>query len=168
MLLRTLVFLQIIMLPWVTVAGLFGPSNFEECMVEKMRGQPSNMYGDVYQLCKKRFPIKEPKKSRVHPKTDELQYTWHQSALTTSIFEPSKAYIAIKITRNKTGYKLTDFVGTFSEKECAVSADTDFKYTVPFEVSELSLTPNEESASAHNETGRTYKCVRLTEFYGYK
>jgi hypothetical protein len=144
------------------VAGLFGPSNFEECMVEKMKGQSESMLGIVHQLCREKFPVKEPKRTKVHPRANDLEYTWHQSSLKTSPFEPAKPYVAIKITRNSTGYLLTNFVGKFSEKDCSASTDADFKYSISFDFL------ISESASAYNDTGRTFKCVRLTEFYGHK
>jgi hypothetical protein len=41
------------------VAGLFGPSNYEECVLENMKGIQSNTAaGAVMQACRKKFPQK--------------------------------------------------------------------------------------------------------------
>jgi hypothetical protein len=36
--------------------GWFGPGNFQECMLEKMKGQPPNMSTFVYKACNEQFP----------------------------------------------------------------------------------------------------------------
>jgi hypothetical protein len=40
-------------------AGWFGPSNFEECVVSEMKGEPSNVYLNVMHACDIRFPCED-------------------------------------------------------------------------------------------------------------
>jgi hypothetical protein len=35
---------------------LRGSQNYHECMLDAMRGQPSQMYGSAYATCRARFP----------------------------------------------------------------------------------------------------------------
>jgi hypothetical protein len=39
-------------------AGWFGPSSYDECMIEQMRGQPANMGQIAGAVCLKKFPPK--------------------------------------------------------------------------------------------------------------
>ena len=37
-------------------AGWFGPSNYTECMIDGMKGQPSAMKGTISKACESKFP----------------------------------------------------------------------------------------------------------------
>ena len=46
----------IAILPSEGFAGLFGPENYDECMLEKMKGQDIRMYDRAKNACEKLFP----------------------------------------------------------------------------------------------------------------
>lgn len=56
-----------------TFAGLFGPSNFEECVLEKMKGQDRALYPTAKSACLKIFP------PEVVIDRDRLKFTWCKS-----------------------------------------------------------------------------------------
>lgn len=57
----------------VTVAGLFGPSNFEECVLDKMKGQDRVLYQTARAACLKAFP------PEVVIDRDRLKFKWCKS-----------------------------------------------------------------------------------------
>ena len=61
------VFLLCVVLPVNAYSGWFGPKDFDECIIEGMKGVQSDVAAKlVYQSCLKKFP---PKKAKVPEKT---------------------------------------------------------------------------------------------------
>ena len=56
-----------------TIAGIFGPANYEECLLDKMKGQNSNMIYTARTACQKAFPD-EPTESVIP--FEGIKYTW--------------------------------------------------------------------------------------------
>jgi hypothetical protein len=131
-------------------------------MVEKMKGQPEGMLETVRRLCRGNFPAQEPAKVRLSPGAEDIKFTWLQSSIMATPWELARPYIAITVTRNTTGYSLLSYVGRFSEKDCSSSRDDDFRHEIPFGYL------IGDSGSAYNDSGRIFRCVRLTDFYGRK
>lgn len=152
----------VVAFPLSSNAGWFGPSNFDECMVKEMKGQPSNAYGHVYALCRNRFPTEEPKKKRYGIKPDAFKYSWRQGQINATLFEPSKPYVAIEFTKAPAGIKFAEVVARFSVKECASSADGDFSHHVAFKHF-LNM-----RASTYTDAGVVYGCMRLEDVFVYE
>lgn len=60
LLIKNAVFICLLTSIWISpvYAGLFGPSNYEECVLENMKGIQSNTAaGAVMQACRKKFPV---------------------------------------------------------------------------------------------------------------
>ena len=56
-------FYSIAMLMTMTLAsdaGWFGPSDYTECMIDGMKGQPSSMKSTVDKMCEAKFPCVSP------------------------------------------------------------------------------------------------------------
>lgn len=71
---KTLI-LSILMLNQIAAfAGLFGPSNMEDCVLEGMKGVQSDAAaGAIYRACKQKFPPpKEPEKPEIQSGTPRL------------------------------------------------------------------------------------------------
>jgi len=64
--------LCILLFPITTIAGFFGPDNFEECVLKEMKGQDESMLDFAVKACKQRFP--EKPKQRLGPFDKELRY----------------------------------------------------------------------------------------------
>lgn len=152
----------IIGLPLSGYAGWFGPSDFDECMVEEMKGQPSNAYAHVYTLCRKRFPLEEPEKKKVAIKAGQLEYSWHLGQTMATLFAPARPYVAIEFTRTPAGAKIAEISARFSEKDCTNSVNGDFRYSVSFQ----HFLGNR--ASTYYESDKALKCMRLEEMYVFE
>ncbi|MFH1025685.1 MAG: hypothetical protein V1764_03310 [Nitrospirota bacterium] len=59
-------FMVFISWPSISSAGLFGPSNYDECIVESMKGVTSDVAARaIIQSCQKKFPVKKPTDSEL-------------------------------------------------------------------------------------------------------
>lgn len=82
-------------------AGWFGPSNFDDCVLEKMRGQAPNMIGVARSACRAQFPEEILLQEGIHYKKGQIKNSWYNT---------SKDTITISIDENKTDYKVTRVV----------------------------------------------------------
>jgi hypothetical protein len=67
-----------LLFPGTTMAGFFGPSTFEECIDESMKGVGSDVAARaLYANCKKKFPTEEEKarieKDKADKKADDIK-----------------------------------------------------------------------------------------------
>ena len=99
----------VITLPVGAHAGLFGPDNYEECMLDKMKGQNSSMYTTAHKACAKIFKLEQ---EVFYPIKKEWVY--------------NSGSITITIIENPTDYNFTRGQFSFSSKECSISQDSDF------------------------------------------
>src|SRR3989344_2744502 len=53
-------FALFILTPLDVRAGWFGPDNYDECILEKMKDQPRNMMPYARDACEKKFPYEKP------------------------------------------------------------------------------------------------------------
>ena len=105
----TVLFIAIALLSGNTYAGIFGSSNYEECVVDKMKGQPANMVGLVANACRKQFPAEEMLVEGQNFKKGQLVDKWSVTAADT---------ISVTVDRNDTAYKLTRVDGRFWKLVC--------------------------------------------------
>lgn len=87
-------------------AGIFGPSNFEECVLEKMKGQAPNLLYMARAACLKAFP---PEPLEVVISHDRIKYTWCKSEYDS---------VAVCIEKVPTNVKITKVEGVFFEDSC--------------------------------------------------
>jgi hypothetical protein len=126
----------------------FGPKNLEECVLEKMKGQPPNMVGIARAACLKQFPLE------VLLAEDDAKSTW---------CETNSDSIEACVTL-KDGYKITKAVAAFSRSTCesgdinSTSADATVEAKLPL----IGSTYKFPLANAS-----MYRCARFM-FYGYK
>ena len=77
-------------------AGLFGAASYEECVLDKMKGQAAGMIGMAKDACRKEFPI-EPE--TVLLDKNLVKYTWCEQSQTKQTVCISEQESNVKITR---------------------------------------------------------------------
>ena len=93
--LQSLCSILLVVLPSVAAAGVFGSSNYEDCIVDRMKGQDRSMRGAVEDSCELAFPREiELNFSNLR---DFLDWTWKQ---------PDAGSVEVELTRNKLAYKV--------------------------------------------------------------
>lgn len=70
------------------IAGIFGASNYEECVLEKMKGQDRWMLGTARDACFKKFPP-EPTEQVIYIENEN--FSWEQTTPRTILVTVSKA-----------------------------------------------------------------------------
>ncbi|WP_155761747.1 hypothetical protein [Alteromonas mediterranea] len=71
---KKLILLSSLLLSFSASAGIFGPSNYEECILDKMQGTKSNVAANaIKRACRKEFPSKEAKRELVALPKSELK-----------------------------------------------------------------------------------------------
>lgn len=90
----------------VAFAGIFGPSNFEECVLDKMKGQAPGLMYMAKAACLKAFP---PEPTEVVIANDRIKYTWCKSEYDS---------VAVCIDQTPTNVKITKVEGLFFEDKC--------------------------------------------------
>jgi hypothetical protein len=117
-----LLFVAMIWAPSVS-AGWFGPDNYEDCLLQKMKGQSRLMYPTVARLCKKRFHVEE--RIPVFGVEWELRTIDFSDVYGTDIF--------VKSYPGDGELDLTSGGVEWSEKSCAESRISDFHQEIlPF------------------------------------
>lgn len=140
---------------WVLVFGashanaqFFGPKNLEECILEKMKGQASNMGGIARTACLKSFP------QEILLNGQQVTSTWCDGT------DDSISACATV----KADYKIARAEAAFTRAICD-TPESDFNWP-DFEASTTPpLFGSTYKFSVSN--ARLYKCARFT-FYGYK
>lgn len=87
----------------ITVAGLFGPSNFEDCVLEKMKGQDRALYPTARAACLKAFP------AEAAIDRDRLKFTWCKSDYESE---------SVCLEHKPANLTITKVEAVFFEEEC--------------------------------------------------
>lgn len=90
----------------VAFAGLLGPSNFEECVLDKMKGQAPGLMGMANAACLKAFP------KEVAIDHSRVNYRWCESGYQS---------VAVCIDQMPTNVTITRVEGLFFEDNCDVT-----------------------------------------------
>lgn len=85
-------------------ANWFGPDNFEECVLDKMKGQNKSMIYTARKACEIKFPYE--KKLESHK--GEIEVSWGTNAVG----------VVLTIEKNISKYRITRYKARFSEKMC--------------------------------------------------
>ena len=64
-------------------SGLFGPDNYDECLLDKMKGQSKNMRQTVNKICERKFPYEKviwsSEGNYNYIERDEVRVNWSSS-----------------------------------------------------------------------------------------
>ncbi len=102
----SIIIFLIVFFPIFSEAGWFSkPKNFEDCVLEKMKGQDKSMRSYAIRACRKLFP--EEKEIDVFLRHD-IEITWSSDA----------SSISLEIKKNDSEYEISKCIASFSFKEC--------------------------------------------------
>lgn len=136
-------------LPFNLAAQLFGPKNFEECVLDKMKGQSPNMIGIARAACYKQFP------SERLLTEDEAQSTWCETT-----YDSISACVKLK-----DGAKITKAMANFSRASCESANLTDNMFSGD-QMAEAKIPFFGSTFKFELKNASQYKCARFL-FYGY-
>lgn len=154
--------------PIISNAGWFsGPENYDECMLEKMKGQDKSMRGHAMRACRKLFPIEPVEKEIFWIEWSKIKTAWRQNGST----------IEITIEENLSNYNISKIVATFSTQKCG-KEDLEFTLTEDFIFRDENPSRLKKIFSSENEEWKTtsfvqisdnqkYECMREKTIWGY-
>ena len=87
----------------IICAGVFGPDNLEDCILEKMKGQDRALYPTARAACLKAFP------PEVEIDRARLKFTWCESQSESE---------AVCLDQKPPNVTITKVVGLFYEEKC--------------------------------------------------
>jgi hypothetical protein len=113
----------IALMPMFANAGLFGPSNFEECVLDRMKGQDKSMMWVARDACTKAFPDKPTERYLDHTK---IKDEWCESTRTKQVICIKDKPKNFKITKIEADF-YTDACGNIQNKTpVTVTAEKSF------------------------------------------
>lgn len=133
------------------LADFFGPSNYDECVAENMRGQERIMLNTVRRVCQRDFETKVGSNL-------ELNFAWYHN---------SKG-MEIQIIRNKSDFEVTRAVFLFSTKACEDwkgNDGTEYKIEANY-ASWIPGAKPKTSVVLKHPAYKSFKCWRTVEVYG--
>jgi len=129
MIMNKILMLFILLFPITTIAGFFGPDNFEECVLKEMKGQDESILGFAMKACRQRFPEKPkqqepPNDAELSYPADtplELEWEWHDAdnRIQNPIFSKGTILRRVYIDNN---YE----VSAFKDDEYSLNAHVKF------------------------------------------
>lgn len=125
-----------------------GPDNYEECVLEKMKGQPKNMKGIAMVACEKKFPYE--KEIFIN---EEVNINW---------LSADEGEFKMRVDENFSKYNITRSMHEFSKKTCENIQKSDFTLTKIFVFPKSTSSSRPVSIKNSSE----YKCSRLTRLWG--
>ena len=163
-------FALFVVMPLDIRAGWFGPDNYDECILEKMKDQPRNMMPYARDACEKKFPYEKPltphdgsprspEFSRLLMLNDGENY-YLDSDLKITWCDTSSSSISICVSKNETDYRITKAIMVFSTK-CEGAKPEDFREKVTFTFSRW-----RDKSTADVKDAARFKCMRQIEIYG--
>lgn len=108
-------------------SGLFGPDNYDECLLDKMKGQPNNMRNTVYKVCERKFPYEKviwsSEGTYNYIELDEVRVSW--------ISSDGRIFATLV---NNSEYEITRVTRKFGKvKNCNENADmSEFPFSLTF------------------------------------
>ena len=130
-------------------AQFFGPKNFEDCVLEKMKGQPPNMVQIARAACLREFPPERLLSS------EEADATW---CATTD--ESISACVKLK-----PGAKVSKAMANFSRAPCESANLTDNMFSGD-QFADAKVPLFGSTFKFETKNAGQYKCARFM-FYGY-
>ena len=140
----------------VCFAGLFGPSNYEECVVDKMKGQVLQMRWMVEEACEIAYPYEKNI-------TDYMGGKDQSDLISYDGFTLKNDDLLVLDLINKSKYKITTGIYALSLLECGEANVFDKSERVP-------LTPtSRDNSKLIGKVSTNYKnskCGKLLELNG--
>ena len=128
-------------------AGIFGPDNYEECVLDKMKGQAKNLIYVARKACEKKFPYEKDLGSY----SREYEFSW-------GYYYDNSVYFSI--SKNYGEYKITRVSVTFSSILCEDNTSISSEHTKTVELSD------KEDTFITFAPAVVYKCARVNNLWG--
>ncbi len=129
----------------ISVLSSCGPSNYEDCVLDKMKGQNKTMISVARKVCEKRFPYEK----ELYFYGRNLEFNWG--------YYKSRMYLIIE--KNYGEYTITRCRVNLSKKPCNETTDSDYILKKTFVFS----SGNKASVSIEDAD---YKCMSLDTIWG--
>mgnify|MGYP003980597653 CR=1 FL=1 len=141
----------------VCYAGIFGPDNFEDCVLEKLKGQEVTRYtiNLARTVCEEKFPSEKLLLQGTHYQDGDIKINWVES---------NGDNISIKLEKSTSEYKITKVKLKFSKIPCKMSPKLhEYNHGVMFIFSKWS-----KKVSEYVVDGNKMKCMLQEEIWGKK
>ena len=145
---KILISTMMLLLPLIVRADFFGPDNYEECVLEKMKGQNEAMIPTARKACEKKFPYEKV----LEYYKDKIEINWYSD----------QNSLNLSITENYGDYEITRYKAIFSEKKCK-DVKSSYDYTLE---KTFKFKGRAKSASIIFENGSKYHCMRTEKIWG--
>ena len=153
------ILVMLLVAPHLAIAGWFGPDNYDECIVDKMKGQEKSMMSRVVSACRSKFP---------QPYSIAEYAGWSDKSSKEILIDWLGE--EVKVVKNDSPYTVTEVILKFSKKDC--DELTKSSQPDPFTFYD---SPN-FSFKIAGSVGRAeqgfnpaiYKCARLYDVLGLK
>ena len=146
----SLILIALIYTPCESFGGWFGPSNFEECVLEKMKDQNKSLIGFARKACEKEFPYEK----EINLDQENIKISWNNEG----------GYLGITIVTRSENYILTRIDAIFSKKNRTEIHDRS-DYSL---LETLIFSPNPDIAGAIFEVkdSESYKAMAVEKAWG--
>ena len=136
-------------------SGLFGPDNYDECLLDQMKGQSNNMRGTVNKICERKFPYE--KKLWSH----NTNYNTIEHDQISTSWEKSDGRIFLSLVNNSK-YEITRVTKFFGKVKSCKRPITEEQ--LPFELTFYFSSSLESSAALKNAADMN--CTATKSVYG--
>lgn len=138
----------LMLLTFFVRADIFGPDNYEECVLEKMKGQNKSMIHTARKACEKKFPYEKT----LEFYGDKIEISWYSD----------QNSLNLSITENYGNYDITRYKSIFSEKECAdIKSSNDYTLEKLFKFKK-----GIKTATINLKGANQYQCMRTVKMWG--
>ena len=132
--------------------SLFGKSgNYEECLLESMKGQLAGMFSYAKKACEIKHPFEKELKYGTHFDNKNLNIVW----------EGGSQLIKLTVEPNTTDNRVTRAIFKFSKVNCDSVKDEDYTLVKEFDFGRYG-----KSANARVPAASSYVCRKTVAVYG--
>ena len=140
--------LLVLLMPSMASAGFFGPDNYEECVLDKMKGQSKTMIHTARKACERKFPYEQ----ELSYYRDKIEFSWYSDSHSLNL----------DIDENNGDYYITRYKASFSKKSCdEIKAQSDYTLSKTFK-----LNRGSSSALISLSNANEYRCMRTEKIWG--
>ena len=136
--------------PCLGFSGWFGPKNFEECVLEKMKDQNKSLIDFASRACEKEFPYEK----EIDIDKENIKISWSNEG----------GYLSIAIETRSDNYILTRIDAIFSKKNrTEIHGRSDYNLLETFT---FSHDPDIAGAAVEVNDSESYKTMAVVKSWG--
>lgn len=139
-----------ILIPCLGFSGWFGANNFEECVLEKMKGQNKSLINFARKACENKFPYEK----EIDLDKENIKISWSNEG----------GYLSITVKKRSDNYILTRIDAIFSKKDWTeINGRSDYNLSKTFT---FSPDPNIAGAIVEVHDPESYKTMAVEKSWG--